>query len=413
MKILFVMNMFDPSSGGASSVLRDEAIALEKLGHRVAIFSGSKDVAGWTKIDGINVYKIPIKEYSWVLQSYVCIKNSHIERKFHLFLREFVPDVVHFHNLYYQFPFSLIKIAHLFCKKVFYTAHDVMPISQQKLHHFIKSDLTQYNIDSVEYHLSFLEQFRQNGKAFNPFRNFFIRYYLGYASKIFVVSKEQQKAFKQNKIKNTTILYNGVNFSDWSLSDEDKQEIFKLKKDFDLIGYGVLLFTGRLSYHKGGDQIAQSLRYILKEKPKTKMIVIGGGGYGRDLIKTNGLEKQTVVIGSVPRDRMKLFYGLSDLVVTPSLCLETFGMVNLEAMACARPVVTTCFGGCREVVLDGFTGFVLNPLNVNDMSEKILFLLNNYDLAKKFGQAGFVRAQNLFDIRNHVNSLLINYNYDV
>ena len=68
-----------------------------------------------------------------------------------------------------------------------------MLISQQKLYHFIDGCYDLKNINRVDYHLSLWEQLRQNGKAWNPLRNFFIRRYLSYVDKVIAVSNELKK----------------------------------------------------------------------------------------------------------------------------------------------------------------------------------------------------------------------------
>lgn len=99
---------------------------------------------------------------------------------------------------------------------------------------------------------------------------------------------------------------------------------------------------------------------------------------------------------------MRIVYNASDVVVVPSLYLDPFPTVNLEAMACKKPVVGTCFGGTPEIVRDGITGYIVNPLNVENMAEKIVDLLKNSEKAKKFGQAGYERVKSQFSLDKQV-----------
>ena len=57
--------------------------------------------------------------------------------------------------------------------------------------------------------------------------------------------------------------------------------------------------------------------------------------------------------------------------MTPSICFDTFGLVSLEAMEMKKPVVATSFGGSKEVIEDGVTGFIENPFDVAAYADKI------------------------------------------
>ncbi|RIK19029.1 MAG: hypothetical protein DCC52_15450 [Chloroflexi bacterium] len=70
--------------------------------------------------------------------------------------------------------------------------------------------------------------------------------------------------------------------------------------------------------------------------------------------------------------------------------------MSAEAMACARPVVGSRFGGIPEVIADGETGLLAEPENANDFAEKIGRLLDDEKLRERFGQCGRARVLKLF-----------------
>ncbi|MFP4058723.1 MAG: glycosyltransferase, partial [Candidatus Brocadiia bacterium] len=75
---------------------------------------------------------------------------------------------------------------------------------------------------------------------------------------------------------------------------------------------------------------------------------------------------------------------------------EPFGLVPVEGMACAKPVVVTRSGGMVESVLDGETGFIIAKRDSDTLAEKILHFLREPDEAARFGQAGRKRAVEVF-----------------
>ena len=75
---------------------------------------------------------------------------------------------------------------------------------------------------------------------------------------------------------------------------------------------------------------------------------------------------------------------------------ESFSLVTLEAMSCALPTVTTDVGGLPEVVLDGKTGFLDRVGDIQALSDHLIQILKDRELAKKMGQAGRDRAKKLF-----------------
>jgi len=98
-----------------------------------------------------------------------------------------------------------------------------------------------------------------------------------------------------------------------------------------------------------------------------------------------------------------------DAMVSPSICFETFGMLNLEAMEHRKPVVTTSFGGCPEVVRHGETGLVANPYDVPAFAEAIAGLLRDPELARRMGEAGYRRLVERFGIPRLTNEFLEEY----
>lgn len=77
-----------------------------------------------------------------------------------------------------------------------------------------------------------------------------------------------------------------------------------------------------------------------------------------------------MLAGGKPHSEISLWMNACDLFVLPSL-RESFGIVQIEAMACGKPVVATRNGGSEELIKNGVNGLLVEPGNAYDMAEKI------------------------------------------
>jgi glycosyltransferase involved in cell wall biosynthesis len=110
------------------------------------------------------------------------------------------------------------------------------------------------------------------------------------------------------------------------------------------------------------------------------------------------------LVGEVSGPRLQEFFQQASIfVLTPQqdgLNFEGFGLVYLEAGAFGLPVVATRSGGVAEAVLDGKTGFLVDPEDVNGIALAIAHLLSDPDLARRMGQANREWAETLTWERN-------------
>jgi glycosyltransferase involved in cell wall biosynthesis len=97
------------------------------------------------------------------------------------------------------------------------------------------------------------------------------------------------------------------------------------------------------------------------------------------------------------RENLPSLLQQADVFVCPSL-QETFGIVNLEAMACRLPVVATRVGGIPEVIVDGKTGFLVPPNDPKSLAEKLGTLIADEKLRKQMGQEGRKRIETSFSM---------------
>lgn len=143
-------------------------------------------------------------------------------------------------------------------------------------------------------------------------------------------------------------------------------------------GLPVVMLPGRLSRWKGQ---AVFLQAIAKLGRNDMRAVLVGSDQGRTEYREE-LERlvQTLNIGGVVRmvdhcDDMPAAYMLSDIVVSGSLEPEAFGRVVVEGQAMGRPVIATAHGGPKETVIEGETGWLVSPGDVDAMADAIACVL--------------------------------------
>ena len=153
-----------------------------------------------------------------------------------------------------------------------------------------------------------------------------------------------------------------------------------------------LLCIGRLIPIKGHVVLLRALAQARLEVPDVELAIAGRGPLEpalRALAKELGLEEAVRFLGHVVPVQRAI--EASGIVVVPSLG-EGFGMVALEAMERARPVIAAAIGGLADIVRDGETGLLLPPAEVEPLARAIVELARDPERAARMGRAGRERA---------------------
>jgi len=132
-------------------------------------------------------------------------------------------------------------------------------------------------------------------------------------------------------------------------------------------------------------------------------LCVGGGSQfsaTRDLARRLGLEDRVIFTGS--RSDVPELMAATDVVVSSSRW-EGMPNVIMEAMAAEKPVVATAVGGTPELVVDGKTGFLVEPGDADSMAGRIAELLADPELAARMGRAGKIRIETDFTIDSMVS----------
>jgi len=162
----------------------------------------------------------------------------------------------------------------------------------------------------------------------------------------------------------------------------------------------VILTVARLHPNKGLTYLLLAMKKVVAKTPSARLVIVGTGPLEtelRNLIDSLGLKESVFLVNRpIPNKQMPKVYASCDLFVLPSI-KEPFGRVILEAMSCARAVVSTKVAGPLDLVLDGITGFLVQPKDIDQLAIKIVYLLEKPEKSKDFGKKGRDRVISLFD----------------
>jgi len=163
----------------------------------------------------------------------------------------------------------------------------------------------------------------------------------------------------------------------------------------------VLLTVSALVARKGHDVVIRALAQLRQTIPDVTYLIVGNGPCRQQLESLAveaGVRDHVIFAGRVAAHDLPEIYALSDVFVMPSderiesRTVEGFGLVFLEASACAKPVIGGRSGGIPDAVVDGVTGLLVNPRDPHDVANALKRLLSDSDLATRLGQQGRERV---------------------
>jgi len=161
-----------------------------------------------------------------------------------------------------------------------------------------------------------------------------------------------------------------------------------------------VLYCGRLSVEKGIPVLLEAAR-----RAGVELRVAGDGPLSGELRET----PTTRILGRVDDFELKSQMSRARAVVVPSVCFENAPMSVLEAMAAGVPVIASRIGGIPELIEDEVEGVLVSPGDVAALTNAIVRLARDEELAARMGQAGRLRVEAEFSPQKHLERLLSTY----
>lgn len=364
MRILHIGKYYPPYAGGMENFLADLVQAQINQGLEVAVLVHSHGCD--TPIQ--NVYRVP---------SYGRLLYAPISPAFPFWLqriiRDYKPDVLHLHAPNTSLFWLLAQPA---AQRIAWVLH-------------WHSDVVLDNKLALAY------------KFYRPFEQRLLA-----KTKIIIATSPPYLAAStalrawQDKAK---IIPLGIAFD--RLADADADSLAWASQQWQNKLYRVL-HVGRLTHYKGQKFLIQALARL----PQAQLLIVGRGELQSELeqlIITHGLQSRVKLLGFCDDRQLRALFSSCELFCLPSIARsEAFGVVLMEAMRYAKPIIATNVigSGMAWVVEHERTGLLVSPKQVDALVQAIEFFANNSELGYSYGQAGRAKFVQQFDIQQVAHS---------
>jgi glycosyltransferase involved in cell wall biosynthesis len=195
----------------------------------------------------------------------------------------------------------------------------------------------------------------------------------------------------------------GVDLERFSPATDDR----KLKKELQIEDKYIVFTLKAHEQRYRIEDVINAASLALKQRQDI-IFLIGGQGslkpYHENLSRSLGISSHVIFLGRMPFEKLPLFYSICDVFVNPALG-EGFGIVSAEAMATGKPVIAVRRYGSLDLVSDGVNGFLVDPRSPKQIAEKILWLIENPEEAKRMGLNGRKIVEEKFDIGKRIDRI--------
>ena len=360
---------------GAERVLEIIARGLCDRGNQVAVSApGRWDLAPALKAAGVEVRSIPIR-CCWLVQAdrqpvwRQLVRGARFllpdpgTKALEGFLSEFGPDVVYVNCLPHL---RGAAVAHAAGCPVVWHIHEILPPGTRRRW--------------------FAGRLRRN------------------ATKIVAVSEAVAQWLREESLGDSlAVIHNGVDAPERFPDREHARRKFELPAEATVFG----LFS-QLVAHKGAIDFVRAAHRASSKDPQLWFLIAGRGpasfvGRLRRAIEDGPAAQRIRVLPPQP-DIWELLAAV-DMIALTTLWPDPLPRVVMEAMAAARPVVAYGGGGVPEMVVDGDTGLLCGPGDVDGLAEAMVRLAGDENLRCSMAEASVQRAQKLFSVERHVNRM--------
>jgi glycosyltransferase involved in cell wall biosynthesis len=410
MRVLHLIDLYDPGIGSSIRQMYQMARRQAAAGVETQVVSVTQDAAqaGTREILGFPVHVLH-SDYNIRWRPIVSLRNRRVLGPLAAILKSFRPDVVHAHLIHSHLSYASLTLAKEHGAAVVFTAHDVMTFCYQKLNCYHGGEAAGGLLR--DYRARWQKCIPCQRFRYYPPRNAIIRAVMARDVDVRIaVSDALRVAIEANDLPDFRVVYNAIEVDERPV---DPAGVEAFRQRFGLGADLIFTIAGRVHEQKGHLQAVKILAEVLKSCPRARLLVMGKNAdfekYAGALVDSLGVRSRVTVTDWLAGEDLRSAYAASDVFVTPSVCLDTFGLVNVEAMNYKKPVVGTVFGGTAEVVEHGVTGFIENPYDVTAFAARVSQLLNDAALRVRMGESGYGRLTEKFAMPRLAQEMLSIY----
>jgi len=349
LKVLQIGKFYPPQRGGMESALFD---LCDELKDKVDFLVLVANKGGATRVevkDGLRVVRVG---------SLGTISATSICPAMPYWIKKFQPDIVQIHH-----PNPMANISYLFSNQ------------PGKLVVLYQSDIVRQRISYSLYTPFLMGMLKRAHRII-------------VTSPHYLASSTLLTKFKEKCV----VIPLGIDLSRFDDKGTDR-EIAAIRSHY---GKRIILFVGRLTQYKGVSFLLEAMKEV-----SGRLLIIGTGDLERHLRNQaagNGLSAKVHFLGELGEREIVPFFHASEMLVLPSITRnEAFGLVQLEAMACRKPVISTQLEtGVQYVNQDGKTGLIVPPRNSKALAKAINRLLKDKRLRTGMGFEGRRRVEREF-----------------
>jgi len=363
MKIIFVYPFFLPNIGGTEIPMYYFAKELVKRGHEVTIYTNNVIDFKPAKLKKEEVVDgILVKRYN-----FLPLPLAHA----FLFSPSIIPEL------------SSIKadVFHIFAASLSF-----IPLAS-----FLAAKIRR--IPLVLYPQYYPDRHRYHPALYRRIRNIFVDrvakvWIVKKADFVIALTEKEAEFYRKQGIKNVEVIREPVSL----LQSPPQHEIFKVESKYKLKEASkILLFVGRIIKIKGVDVLIRSFSKVLEDFTTAKLLIVGPDqgylSYCQELAQRLKCDKNVIFTGGISDSELACLYQLANVVILPS-AYEGYGRVIIETWSFKKPVITTKTVGLAELVSPK-RGILVDYGDSDALSKAIIKLLQDEDLAKAMGDAGY------------------------
>ena len=403
MRILVLSDTYPPvNRGGAGEVASLVADGLAARGHEILVVTAGNQSSGMpaTRPGLVTIATVAAPTLRLVRRHLSVVNPRAVSGVWYL-ARAFRPDAIHVHNVHERLSFAALLTARGGASRhkipLVLTAHD-----------YLLFCLTKFLCSRGD------AGFRANPSTCEnchtirlvPGRNAIVHGIVRRTvTTLACISRAQATAMEANGFANVrmSVVHNGLDSGACESRPEDG-EAFRRRLRLD--GRPIVLFGGRASGAKGGDQLVRAMAHVTRRIP-AQLVVLGDRpeyfAVVRRIAAESGLAPDVVHDGGwLDAEGLREAHGAAAICAIPSVYPDPFNLMTLRAMLHGKPVVGTCFGATPELVVDGVTGRIADPWDAPAFGGAIADLLAHPTTALSMGAAGRMRARVEFTLERQL-----------